>query len=153
MAKKKTKKATSRYAKSKMNPVVHFEIPMENPKRISKFYKKAFGWNTIQMGEEHGDYVLAQTGETTKNGMLKENGMINGGFYHRDKKMPAQYPTLVIAVMDLKKAMKKIEKAGGKILGKPVPIPGYGTYISFFDTEGNRIEIIEPDEKWKEKTK
>ncbi len=152
MAKKKSK-STSRYAKSKMNPVVHFEIPIDNPKRVSKFYKKAFGWNPIPLGEEHGGYIIAQTGETTKDGMLKETGIINGGFYRKDKKRPAQYPTLVLAVADLKKAMKKIEKAGGRIIGKPEPIPGYGTYVSFYDTEGNRLEIIEPDQKWKDKTK
>jgi predicted enzyme related to lactoylglutathione lyase len=105
------------------------------------------------MGKKHGGYIVAHTGETTEDGMLKETGIINGGFYHADKKKPAQYPTLVIAVYDLKKAMKKIEKAGGKIIDKPVDIPGFGTYISFYDTEGNRMEIIEPDEDWKERTK
>lgn len=28
----------------KMNPVVHFEMPAEDKKRMSKFYTKAFGW-------------------------------------------------------------------------------------------------------------
>jgi predicted enzyme related to lactoylglutathione lyase len=145
-------KKTSRFAEAKMNPVVHFEIPMDNPSRVSDFYREAFGWNTIQMGEEHGGYILAQTGETRKDGMLKETGMINGGFKHKDMQRPAQYPTLVIAVFDLKAAVEKVEKAGGKIVGNPIPIPGYGTYITFVDTEGNRLEMIEPDEKWKEKT-
>ena len=152
MATKKSK-SSSRYAKAKMNPVVHFEFPMENAKRISKFYEKAFGWKTIDTGKEYGNYIVAQTGETSKTGMIKEKGIINGGFYEKDKKKPAQYPSVVIAVYDINKAMKKVEKAGGKILGKPVDIPGYGTYVSFYDTEGNRVSIMEPDEDWKEKTK
>lgn len=149
--KKTGAKKANGHANGRMNPVVHFEIPMENPVRISEFYHKAFGWNTIQLGEEHGDYILAQTGATTKDGMLKEKAMINGGFYHKDMQRPAQYPTLVIAVDDLTKAVKNIEKAGGTIVGNPIPIPGYGTYVSFVDTEGNRLEIIEPDDSWKKK--
>jgi uncharacterized protein len=148
----KPAEAQSRYADAKMNPVVHFEIPMENPVRISEFYQQAFGWNIIPLGEEYDGYILAQSGETTSDGMLKENGMINGGFTHKDMQRPAQYPTLVIAVFDLKEAVEKIEKAGGKIVGNPKPIPGYGTYVSFVDTEGNRLEIIEPDDAWKKKT-
>lgn len=149
---RKPEEARSRYADSKMNPVVHFEIPMENPVRISEFYQQAFGWNIIPLGEEYDGYILAQSGETSSDGMLKENGMINGGFTHKDMQRPAQYPTLVIAVYDLKEAVERIEKAGGKIVGNPKPIPGYGTYVSFVDTEGNRLEIIEPDDAWKKKT-
>lgn len=159
-AKKSAKKAAkptqrdkkhSGSAVAKMNPVVHFEIPMENPVRVSEFYNKAFGWNTIQLGEEFDGYIQAQSGKTKKDGMLKETGMINGGFKHKDMQRPAQYPTLVIAVPDLRAAVEKIEGAGGKIVGNPIPIPGYGTYVSFVDTEGNRLEIIEPDQKLKKK--
>ena len=48
---------------------------------------------------------------------------------------------------DLNASMKKIEKAGGKVLGKPVEILGFGMYVSFYDTEGNRVSIIEPSMK------
>ena len=58
--------------------------------------------------------------------------------------MPDMHPNIVIAVDDIKKSMKKIEKAGGKILGEPMEIPGYGTYVSFYDTEGNRSAMMEP---------
>jgi len=30
----------------KMDPVVHFEMPAEDRKRMSGFYTKAFGWQT-----------------------------------------------------------------------------------------------------------
>src|ERR1043165_449381 len=49
-----------------MNPVVHFEMPYENPKRISDFYAKAFGWKMQSFGE--GGYVVATTTETGANG-------------------------------------------------------------------------------------
>jgi len=56
----------------KMNPVVHFEMPAEDRKRMSEFYAKTFGWRTTQLGPEMGDYVLVQTDETDEKGMLKE---------------------------------------------------------------------------------
>jgi predicted enzyme related to lactoylglutathione lyase len=56
---------------------------------------------------------------------------------------------VVIAVDDVKASMKKVEAAGGRVLGEPMEIPGYGLYASFFDTEGNRVSMMQPDEKWR----
>jgi hypothetical protein len=50
----------------------------------------------------------------------------------------------VIAVDDIDKAMKKVEKAGGKVLGDPMDIPGIGRYVAFTDTEGNRVSMLKP---------
>ncbi len=60
-----------------MNPVVHFEMPYDDEKRVSNFYQTAFGWRTHAMGE----------------------------------------------------AME---------------IPGVGQYVSFMDTEGNRVSMLQP---------
>jgi uncharacterized protein len=59
--------------------------------------------------------------------------------------MPAQYPSVVIGVGDIKEAMKKVTEAGGQVLGEPMEIPGYGLYVSFFDTEGNRVSMMQPN--------
>jgi len=40
--------------------------------------------------------------------------------------------------------MNKVAKAGGKVIGEPMEIPGVGMYVSFFDTEGNRVSIMQP---------
>jgi len=37
-----------------------------------------------------------------------------------------------------------VTKAGGKVLGEPVDIPGVGSYVSFIDTEGNRVSLLQP---------
>ena len=97
------------------------------------------------LGEENGNYVLATTAaQVDKKGTPKKRGIINGGFFPRDRSKPAQYPSVVIAVDDINKAMKKITRAGGQVLGKPMEIPGYGLYVSFYDTEGNRVSIMQP---------
>lgn len=126
-----------------MNPVVHFEMPYDNRSRMTKFYETAFGWQTQSLGEEMGNYVLATTTETEGN-RPKNPGAINGGFYGRNPDWPAQHPSIVIAVDDIKAAIKQVAKAGGEVLGEPMMIPGVGDYVSFMDTEGNRVSMLQP---------
>ena len=128
----------------KMNPVVHFEIPAEDRNRVADFYTKAFGWKTQQLGEDMGNYVLATTTDSDENGMPNKPGAINGGFFQKTDDKPAQYPSVVIAVDNIKEHMTNVEKSGGKVLGEPMNIPGIGLYVSFFDTEGNRLSMIQP---------
>ena len=129
---------------NKMNPVVHFEMPAEDRKRMAGFYSTVFGWKAELLGEEMGNYVTVATGETDEKGFPKMPGTINGGFYPKSKDMPAQYPSIVIAVDDIRESMQKVAKAKGKVLGEPMPIPGIGTYVSFIDTEGNRVSLLQP---------
>jgi uncharacterized protein len=128
----------------KMNPVVHFEMPAQDRKRMADFYTKAFGWKTHQLGEDMGNYVLATTTDSDENGMPNKPGAINGGFFQKTDDRPAQYPSVVIAVDNIKEHMTNVEKSGGKVLGEPMDIPGIGLYVSFFDTEGNRVGMIQP---------
>src|SRR6185436_5793505 len=86
----------------KMDPVVHFEMPSEDRERMAKFYNKAFGWQTKMLGEDMGNYTLVTTCEADQSGHPKNPGMINGGFFPKDEKKPAQYPSVVIAVDDIK---------------------------------------------------
>ncbi|MEI7522845.1 MAG: VOC family protein [Mariniphaga sp.] len=127
-----------------MNPVVHFEMPADDRKRMADFYSGVFGWKMQMLGEEMGNYVIANTGENDENGRPKMPGTINGGFFPRKADWPAQYPSVVIAVEDMQEAMSKVTKAGGEVLGEPMDIPGVGLYVSFFDTEGNRVTLLEP---------
>jgi hypothetical protein len=126
-----------------MNPVVHFEMPYDDRGRMAKFYESAFGWQTQMLGEDMGNYVLATTTETDQNGP-KRPGAINGGFFQRKPDWPAQYPSMVIAVDNINESIRKITDAGGKVLGEPMEIPGVGQYVSFIDTEGNRVSVLQP---------
>jgi predicted enzyme related to lactoylglutathione lyase len=131
-----------------MDPVVHFEMPYEDRDRMASFYGQAFGWTANKLGAEMGSYVVMMTSEEDKKtGFPTMPGRINGGFFKRTKEN--QYPSVVIGVKDIYAAMKKIEAAGGKVLGglkpgEPDNIPGVGLYVSCIDTEGNRVSVIQP---------
>jgi len=137
------------------NPVVHFEMGYFEQERMKKFYESAFGWKLNQMGPEMGNYVVAHTAETDEQGMVKTPGTINGGFYQKNDNPLSHAPSVVISVPDIKSAMNAVEAGGGKILGamdesgkpsmEPMMIPGVGLWISFQDTEDNRVSLLQPN--------
>ncbi len=130
----------------KNNPVVHFEMPAEDMKRMTAFYSKVFGWQMQVMGEAMGNYVVVTTSETDEKGRPKMPGSINGGFYPKQNGQPANHPSVVIAVEDINNSIKDVTNAGGKVLNEPTKIPGIGLYVSIIDTEGNIVSLLQPDQ-------
>ncbi|HLL60516.1 MAG TPA: VOC family protein [Candidatus Nitrosocosmicus sp.] len=128
----------------KMNPVIHFEMPAKDKKRVAQFYTNAFGWNMQQLGEEMGNYILAGTTETDENHMVKTPGTINGGFFDYKDEPGFQYPSVVISVDNLQESMEIVKKEGGEVLGEPMQIPGIGLFVSIKDTEDNRVGMLQP---------
>lgn len=126
-----------------MNPVVHFEMPYDSRERVAKFYESAFGWRMQILGEDMGNYVLAGTTPSDESGP-KKPGAINGGFFPKKPDWPMQHPSVVVAVEDIRQATKEVARAGGQVLGEPIDIPGVGQYVSFTDTEGNRVGMLQP---------
>jgi len=138
---------------SDTNPVVHFEMGYNDRDRMVKFYQTVFGWDTQVMGPEMGNYVVAHTAETSKDGMVQAKGAINGGFYQKTDDPISQAPSVVVSVKDVKASLQAVIDAGGKNLGtmnekgertmEPQMIPGVGLWISVMDTEGNRFSILQ----------
>jgi len=128
----------------KMFPVVHFEMPANDTMRMAKFYSNVFGWETQQLGAEMGNYVTVSTTQTDNTGRPEMAGAINGGFYPKPADGPPSHPSIAIAVDDILESIKMVTEAGGKVQGEPVEIPGIGLYVSFIDTEGNRVTMLQP---------
>lgn len=124
------------------SPVVHFEMPTKDKKRTVKFYEKVFGWDMQQMGKEYGGYLMAMTTDSDKNGP-KKPGAINGGFFDYKDEEGYNVPHLVLSVEDLAKSMEDVRANGGKILNGPMDIPNVGKYVSFKDSEGNIVGILQ----------
>jgi predicted enzyme related to lactoylglutathione lyase len=128
---------------TKMCPVVHFQMPYDDRERMAKFYQTSFGWQMQMLGEEMGNYVVAATTESDESGP-KKPGAINGGFFANQAGCPAQQTSVVIAVDDILAAAKKVTEAGGDVQGEPMTIPGVGQFLTFLDTEGSRVGMLQP---------
>jgi uncharacterized protein len=123
-------------------PVVHFEMPYRDRERAARFYAAAFGWKAQMLGPEMGHYAVLTTGEKDAH-PDGHRGVINGGLYAFTPDMPAQFPSVVIAVEDIRAAMARVTAAGGQVLGEPMMIPTVGDYVAFTDTEGNRHSMLQ----------
>ncbi len=125
------------------NPVVHFEMPYKDSKRVAEFYKQAFGWTMDETGEDMGHYIVAHTADTGEDRMVKTPGAINGGFYDVNAGQANPVPSVVISVNDIQAAIEDIKAAGGNVLSDPQEIPGIGLWAVFKDSEGNRVSILQ----------
>ena len=122
-----------------MNPVLHFEIPFDDKSRATKFYGECFGWKLQDMPEMN--YVMAQSTASDENFRPKEPGAINGGLFQRPKEAPN--PCLYVGVASIDESLKKVERAGGKVVTPKTPIPGMGAFARVTDTEGNVVGLFE----------
>lgn len=129
------------------NPVVHFEMPAKDRQRVSDFYTKAFGWEIQQTGPEMGNYLVAHTTETDENNMVKTPGTINGGFFGFKEEPGFDAPHVIISVENLEASIEDVKSSGGSIAGIIMEIPTVGRYVSFKDTEGNIVGMLQPSSK------
>ena len=121
-----------------MPRVIHFEINADNPEKATKFYEKVFGWK-ISKWKGPVDYWNVSTGE-------KDEPGIDGAIM---KRMNKGTTFLFVNVPSVDEFLKKIVKAGGKIVTEKTAIPsvGYSAYVK--DTEGNIFGLFQEDPKAK----
>jgi len=120
-----------------MDKVFMFEVPVNNIKRASEFYKTMFGWKIMNWD---GFYWMTTVPED-KNWVPKEKGAINGEMYRRSKK--DEKPALVVMVPSITRALNKLKKAGGKVISEKEQYGEWGYYARIKDTEGNIFALWE----------
>ena len=117
------------------NRVVHFEIPAENPERLTGFYGELFGWQ-IQKAEGF-EYWIAIAGRQGEHG-------IDGAVMRRQA--PAQLPINYVNVPSVDEWVERNSQLGGTIgVGKQA-VSGMGWFAHLTDPEGNPIGIWQGDE-------
>ena len=116
-----------------MPKVVHFEIPVDEPRRATAFYRDALGWEVSSFGEE--PYWLVQAGGPDEPGA--DGALLVRGEIHRA-------PVLVVGVEDLDATLERVAASGGEVLQGRMEIPGIGWSAYFRDPEGNTMGLFEP---------
>jgi len=114
-------------------------MPADDLKRAQKFYSKTFGWNMMPMPEMQ--YTMVGTTPSDKEGMPKEYGAINGGMTERGA--PVSHTVVTILVDDIDASLKLIEKNGGKVARKKMPVGEMGFVAYFKDSEGNVVGLFQ----------
>jgi predicted enzyme related to lactoylglutathione lyase len=107
-------------------PVVHFEIGVQDMARAEAFYAALFGWKISNDGP--ASMIDTEAG-----------GGINGHITSLGHE-PHHYVTFYVAVDDVKAYLDKAESLGAKTLVPPVDIPT-GTFAWLADPDGNAIGL------------
>lgn len=114
-------------------PVVHFEIWGPNGDKLQNFYKKNFGWKID--AKNPMKYGLTDTRSNNKG--------INGGISDTPPNAPKSGTTMYIEVNRIDPYLRKIQKAGGKVVTPRTVIPGMVTFAQFVDPAGNLLGLVE----------
>ena len=118
------------------NPVVWFELYVENMSRARQFYESVFGFKLTKLESPTSDIEMwafpMEQGKTGAGGALaKMEGAKPGGF-----------GTLVyFSCQDCAVEAKKAAQNGGKIFKNKFSIGQYGSIALVHDTEGNMIGL------------
>jgi predicted enzyme related to lactoylglutathione lyase len=110
------------------DPVVGFEITVQDAKKMKAFYAKAFGWKFSQ-GIHKGVHAVA-AGKRGPAGSLLERGDF----------IP-DYVSLYIEVADLGKSIAKVQKAGGGIIRPPFQPDAKTELAIVSDPEGHVLTL------------
>jgi predicted enzyme related to lactoylglutathione lyase len=114
-----------------------FEIPVSDMLRATKFYEAVFG-GKLAPPTPMGPFLFAFF--PMERGGAGAAGTLVKGEGHT----PSHQGTMVyFSVAAIDASMKKIDKAGGKILVPRQSIGQYGFIGIFEDTEGNRVALHE----------
>jgi hypothetical protein len=116
-----------------MARVVHFEIPVDDPERATKFYANVFGWDIGTFGGPE-DYWLCSTGGQDEPG-------IDGALTRRS----STFAPVHVGVSSVDETLRKVREAGGEVLPPKAAVPGVGYAAYCRDSEGNALGVFEAD--------
>ena len=118
----------------KPGSIVHVEFHAKDPKKLEKFYGSLFGWKFQEVPGMNYSLFEAPSGPPGGVGGL-EPGNWQPGI------------TNYILVNSVDDHMKRIEKAGGKIVSPKLEVPGQGWFALFQDPAGITVALWQQNPK------
>lgn len=122
-----------------MNPVCHFEIPVDDVEKAKDFYS-IFNWEINEI--PNMDYISVRTSPVDENKMPLEPGAINGGMMKRTEEI--KNPVFAIQVDSVDSYCEKVVDKGGRVVMPKIEIPNMGYYAYIADPENNILGISQP---------
>ncbi len=113
--------------------IIHFEIPVSDTEKMSKFYSELFGWKFDKQSMPGMDYwMIVTTGSQND---------LNGGMYVRSGEMDK--PRFYVSVDDIDSHTERFKQAGGQVVIEKQEVPGVGYTVIGTDPEGNMIGLFQ----------
>jgi uncharacterized protein len=116
------------------HPIVHIEIPADDPESAGKFYADVFGW---KLDLDPNFNYLQFMAEGGPGGAFVKTGPSMGGAPDNQIGKPLLY----IGADDLDATFAKIESNGGRVLVPTTEIPNVGWFGIFNDPQGNTFAL------------
>ncbi len=119
----------------KSNPVIYFEIPVNDLERAEKFYRNVFDFEFESEIIDNYEMVLFP--------FYDEEKGISGALAKGDVYKPSNEGVIIyFRTDDIEETLKKVIEQQGKILYPIVKNEKYGFSVAEFeDSEGNRIAL------------
>ncbi len=126
-----------------MDPIVHFEIPVDDLERARQFYGSSFGWKLDDWKMPDGSTYIGvhTTPVDSKTRMQLKPGAINGGIMKRNQH--AKAPIFAINVPSIEEKCATVQKAGGTVIMPKMDMMGMGFYAYVSDPDGNVLGLWE----------
>jgi uncharacterized protein len=115
-------------------PIVHFEIPVSDSEKMSKFYGDLFDWKFEKQSMPGMEYWMIET-----TGRGPEH--LGGGMY--PKQGDEDSPRFYIGVDDIDSHTDRFRNAGGTVLVEKQEVPGFGWSVIGTDPEGNVVGLFQ----------
>lgn len=102
----------------------YIEFGVRNIAETKRFYGDAFGWTFQDWGDDYASFSEAG---------------VDGGFRSDDASTIGR-PLVILYSVDIEGALRRVEKAGGKLVKPIFSFPG-GRRFHFADPAGNELAI------------
>lgn len=117
------------------HPIVHLDIPANDPQAASKFYADAFGWQ-IQFAQEF-NYHMFQAEGGPGGGFVEVSSAADGDAMQTNIGEVLVY----LGSDDIDADLRKVESLGGAVVLPKTEIPNIGWFGVFRDPTGNKIGL------------
>ena len=113
------------------HPIVHVDIPAEDPQALSQFYADLFGWQIQPIPQMQYTRFQAPNG-------------ITGGFMAPGGDAANRVGEMLVYVhsADIAADLARAEALGGRVLIPETPIPRTGAFAVLADPAGNRLGLF-----------
>jgi len=120
----------------KVHTLVHFEIPVNDPTKLARFYEELFSWKFAKMPDPSGnmDYWLISHKDAGENETM-------GGLYKRT--MGEMGFVNYFGVTDLEQSLAKATSLGATVVKGKQEIPNIGWFAILQDPDNNTFALFQ----------